>query len=254
MRSALVLLAELHLQRGQPAAAEPLVLKLLDASPLDATAWYTLGLVRLAQGDVAAYQRGCHELITRYVQSDEPPFPGWELAWCCKLGPLAEDDLPEVERVAREALAAAPASNRAQHELSCILYRAGKFAESLEHQRAALAANPRMSAWMRIWISMAQSRLGNCDEAKQQLSEAVEQSQEQSATWGAFSVTEYELLRAKRNRSCSLRRRNHTHHPPLTETNRFAGDDSASPNTKNVLSHSPGQRGEPAPPWMSDGK
>ena len=41
---------------------------------------------------------------------------------------------------------------------------------------------------------MAQSRLGNTQEAKKQLDDAVERSKEQSATWNVFIAIEYELL------------------------------------------------------------
>ena len=108
------------------------MLRLLDAAPLNATAWYALGLVRLAQGNVAAYQRGCHELITRYVQSAEPPFPGWKLAWCCKLAAILNEDIQQVERVG-QSHATQPDDSRARVELACVLFRAGNYAESLEH-------------------------------------------------------------------------------------------------------------------------
>lgn len=151
--------------------------------------------MRLARGDIEAYQDGCHELLRRYLESAEPPFPGWELAWCCKLAPLRDQDIQQVERLARESFAAAPDDVRARHELACILCRAGKFAESLEHQCVVREKSPKYSPWLGIWMSMAHLRLGNTEEAKKCLEEAVEASKKQSASWTLLRPLAFELLR-----------------------------------------------------------
>jgi serine/threonine protein kinase/tetratricopeptide (TPR) repeat protein len=187
-------LAGLYAQQSKYSLADALLLQVLEVKPLDAFFWCYLGLVRLESGDVEAYQRGCHELLTRYLSSAAPPFPGWELAWCCKMAPIRDEDMQQVERLARESFAAAPKNLRARHELACVLYRAGKFAESLEHQRVVWDKNPKIRSWTGIWLSMAHSKLGNAEEAKKSLQLAVEASK-QFLWLDAYWSIEYELLR-----------------------------------------------------------
>jgi len=188
------LLAGFYAQRSQYSLAEVLLRQVLEVKPLDAWAWCHLGLVRLESGDLEAYQRGCHELLARYLASAAPPFPGWELAWCCKMAPIGDDDMQQVERLARESFAAAPKDQRARHELACILYRAGKFAESIEHQRVVWDENRKMRAWTGIWLSMAHAQLGDIEEARKYLQLAVEASKEYFFS-DAYWLIEYELLR-----------------------------------------------------------
>jgi tetratricopeptide (TPR) repeat protein len=190
-------LGGIYVQQSKYSLAEALLLQVLEVQPLDAYTWYCLGLVRLVSGDVKAYQRGCHELLGRYLSSAAPPFPRWGLAWCCKMAPIPDEDMQQVERLARESFAAAPEYPdifRARHELACVLYRAGKFAESLEHQRVVWDNDARLRPWTGIWLSMAHSKLGNAEEAKKYLQLAVEASKKYS--WqDAYRPIEYELLR-----------------------------------------------------------
>jgi tetratricopeptide (TPR) repeat protein len=188
------LLAGIYIQQSKYSLAEALLRQVLEVKPLDAFTWYCLGLVRLESGDVEAYQRGCHELLTRYLSSAAQPFPGWELAWCCKMAPIPDDDMQQVERLARESFAAAPKNLRARHELACVLYRAGKFAESLEHQRVVWDKNPTMRPWTGIWLSMAHWQLGDVEEATKYMQLAAEASKEFFFKDPYWRI-EYELLR-----------------------------------------------------------
>ena len=189
------LLSFICVELRQYAQTQRVLERMLESRPLDATTWCHLGLVRLASGDQEGYQRGCHELIRRYGEAAAPPFPGWELAWCCKMGPIGEEDAQQVERVAREAYAAAADNSRARSELACALYRAGKIDESLEHLQALWESDVPARVWSGVWLAMAHARLGHGDDAKKHLDMAVEARK--SMTWpdGSFSALEHDLLR-----------------------------------------------------------
>jgi hypothetical protein len=148
----------------------------------------------LASGDQEGYQRGCHELIRRYVEAAAPPFPGLELAWCCKMGPIGDEDAQQVERVAREAYAAAPDNPRARSELACALYRAGKIDESLEHTQALWDSEVTNRVWSGVWLALAHARLGHVDEAQKCLAVSIESRKGLNWPDGSFWPLEHDIL------------------------------------------------------------
>lgn len=157
------LLSFIYVELREYSLTQKVLERMLESQPLDALTWCHLGLVRLASGDQEGYQRGCHELIRRHVEAAAPPFPGWELAWCCKMGPLRDEDAQQVARVAREAYAAEADNCRARSELACALYRAGKIDESLQHTQALWDSEVTNRVWSGVWLALAHARLGHVD-------------------------------------------------------------------------------------------
>jgi serine/threonine protein kinase/tetratricopeptide (TPR) repeat protein len=192
---AMDVLSALHAEREEYSEAAKLLLNVLEQKPLDAFTWYRLGLMRLASGDKEGYERGCQDLISRYLAIDDPPIAGWEVSWCCKMSPISGESTQQFVRLARESYAAEPDSNRVRNELACALYRAGSFAESLEHLNA-LSEDDSLRLWNAVWASMAHARLGNAAEAQKWFDVAVEEAKQ--ASWlDIWGPTEHALLRGE---------------------------------------------------------
>jgi hypothetical protein len=111
------------------------------------------------------------------------------------LAPIGEEDALQVERLARESYAAAPDHQRARHELACALYRAGKFAESVEHLQALWDNDVPGRVWSGVWLAMVHARMGNAPEAQRYVDLSVEASKEASWPTGSYTALEHELLR-----------------------------------------------------------
>ena len=228
--SAMDVLSKLHADRHEYAAAAALLLNVSEHRPLDAWTWYRLGLMHVVSGEKEAYQRSCHELLSRYLEGAEPPFPGWELVWCCKLAPIGEEDALQVERLARESYAAAPDHQRARHELAHALYRAGKFAESLEHLQALWDSDVPGRVWSGVWLAIVHARMGNARNRRGTSTCPLKPARRHPGRLVRTPRWSTSFFDAKRNRSWILHKRSQTSHLPVTETSRFAREDDTTHN------------------------
>jgi tetratricopeptide (TPR) repeat protein len=121
-------------------------------------------------------------------------------ARACALPANPDGDLALAQRLAERAVQAAPKNVWFLHTLALVHYRSGRWAPALQRLREALSADPRLADdptwggrylnW--LLLALAHHRLGEADEAKRRLEQAIPPL----VPWiAADDVVEYQLLR-----------------------------------------------------------
>jgi tetratricopeptide (TPR) repeat protein len=131
-------------------------------------------LALAAAGDIAGHRKACADLLQKFGQTDDPQIAN-SVAWCCvRVVGAVRDPLPPL-KLAEKAVAAHSNSSACLNTLGAALYRAGRFADSIEKLKQAVNAQGGeggASDW--LFLAMAHHRLGHADEAKKWLSKAVQ--------------------------------------------------------------------------------
>jgi tetratricopeptide (TPR) repeat protein len=163
---------------GRAREAEQISRKALELNPDDPVAYYRLALLGLHLGDRNDYRKTAAEMLKRF--GDSPNVDAAYLTgWTCALVPDAVTDWQPVVRLAEKALAADRKNSDKLLTVGAVLYRAGRFPEAARRLAEAAAAfkgtpNPRCSPqYSRLFLAMAQHRLGQAQEAKASLQDAV---------------------------------------------------------------------------------
>ncbi len=146
--------------------------------PEQANLWYRRALARLGQGQADQYRKDCAEMLQRFGQTTKPNDAYW-VAWTCALAPDAIKDWPKAVALAEKSAKSDPQSASFLNTLGAVLYRAGRFDESLQRLTDAdrFAKQPSRSdmslpAYTWFFLAMAHHRLGHSEEAKQWLDKA----------------------------------------------------------------------------------
>jgi tetratricopeptide (TPR) repeat protein len=134
--------------------------------------WYQLALVRLGMADQESYRRACKGMAERFGKTNEAA--AQLTAWTCAVAPDSSIEPAVLVELAGRALAQSPAQHRLLLTHGAALYRAGRFAEAIAKlNEAESAGKGEGPAWDRLFLAMAQHRLGDAQRARQHLDQAV---------------------------------------------------------------------------------
>ncbi len=153
-------LFELDLLLNNPAFTESDARNMLTLDPDHALANYLMGSSLLARGVLPQSE----DFLRRSIENRATALACNDLAENLRL----QKKLADAESFARRALELDPALLPAQDTLACILYDAGRFAESAETASAAVAARPGHLTYQ-LTLLRAQTRLGDRQGVKQRL-------------------------------------------------------------------------------------
>ena len=173
--------------------AEQDLLSAIEVKPAEASIWFRLGVVRLAAGNPEAYRDGCRELIRRHASGNQPLIAPWEVAWCCKLAPLEQEEMQRVVQLARDSLVKFPSKHRIQFELACVLYRAGRYQESWNLLQQLWDKNAVLPPLAEIQTALTLLALGKTAEATKYL--ALDEERNKLRDLVVFQVIALRLLR-----------------------------------------------------------
>jgi Flp pilus assembly protein TadD len=135
--------------------------------------YYGTALLRLREGDLAAYHAICDLAARRFGRAPDKYTLNY-LARTCALAPGAVEDPEGPVRWASAAVAAGPRSTHLINTLGATLYRAGRFEEAARRLEEAVAAQGRDGTaldW--IFLAMAHARSGRPETAREWLARAV---------------------------------------------------------------------------------
>jgi eukaryotic-like serine/threonine-protein kinase len=154
---------------------------------------YMSAILDLNANDMAGYRQRCATLLKENAD-DKTPEMQYHLAWICKLGPNAVDDLSVPLQFAQSVAATRPGDYNAASNYASLLYRQGKYQDSIDAFTAGmklytedssdaekfLAADSTATTrtdgtgtgWDYVFLAMANKKLNHDDEAKQWLEKA----------------------------------------------------------------------------------
>jgi serine/threonine protein kinase/Flp pilus assembly protein TadD len=138
-----------------------------------------LARAQLDLGDADSYRQTCATLLARFGQDEDPDVAN-SVAWFCVLSPASDIDFAKLVRVAEQAVARGAAQSPAKRRtyvntLGVALYRAGRFAQSIECLQEAVQAHAKGGdAWDFLFLAMAHQQLGQTPEARPWYDKAVE--------------------------------------------------------------------------------
>jgi WD40 repeat protein/Flp pilus assembly protein TadD/predicted Ser/Thr protein kinase len=141
----------------------------------DPWVWGRYALLRLSLGDKRGYAEACADAVRRFgptAMSTNPALAN-AVAWWCGMGPDALPDTnPAVQLV--EAAVRANAKSPAYHStLGIVLYRSGRYEEALKEFRQAAQLGYQDNRFVLFFLTLAQHRSGQADEARKTLEKAV---------------------------------------------------------------------------------
>jgi serine/threonine protein kinase/WD40 repeat protein/tetratricopeptide (TPR) repeat protein len=139
--------------------------------PGDRTVWHRHLLLRLKQGDLDGYRRGCAEARAR-LAGDAGRNAINDRTWFCTLGPDVSD-LGALIGPAAALASAHPDDYAAQNTLGALLYRAGQYEEASTALEEAIRRHGQGgTALDDIFLAMARHHLGRDDESRLLLARA----------------------------------------------------------------------------------
>jgi eukaryotic-like serine/threonine-protein kinase len=196
----LIALADEHaaLSRWAPAAA--LYAEARRRGPLALPAWVRGALVELEAGDRAGYGSLCRDMLERHSEVETPEEADF-IARTCAFGPDATDDLKSAVDLAEFAVGRCAPHDRPDFlcTLGAILYRAGRFPDALARLEESVAAKQgRRAIRDRLFLAMAELRLGRVAESERTFDEATRRTDSEGAEDHPVSWpdrVEYEILR-----------------------------------------------------------
>jgi tetratricopeptide (TPR) repeat protein len=134
--------------------------------------WFEYAAVLLLSGDRPGYAQACAHMVERCGQPDGPR--AYHVARACTLGPDAVADASLPSRLAAPELQSNAKQFWSLTEQGAIVYRAGRFEESVPFFQQSLQANSTPGAavvnW--LWLALANHRLGKTEEARRWLGKA----------------------------------------------------------------------------------
>jgi tetratricopeptide (TPR) repeat protein len=131
-------------------------------------AQYRRALFRQARGDEPAYSDACRQLLRMAEGAQIVPSVANEIAWTCCLGPGAVADYSAVVSLAEMAVASRTNNSRL-NTLGAVLYRAGRFEETVRQLRRAVEIQGGGTALDALFMAMAHHKLGHAEEARRWL-------------------------------------------------------------------------------------
>ncbi len=197
---ALIALADEHAALADWGQAAVLYDRARRQEPVAPPAWIRGALVALEAGPEGGYRAMCVDLLEQAPRADAPEEADF-VARICTLAPGATDDLAPVVELAERAVKQGSPSERPDFvcTLGAVLYRAGRFPEALARLEQAIAAKQGNRAVRdRLFLAMAQHRLGRAAEAARTFDEATRRTDGDGAmdrppSWA--DRVEYGLLR-----------------------------------------------------------
>ncbi|HEY8506634.1 MAG TPA: tetratricopeptide repeat protein, partial [Gemmataceae bacterium] len=159
--------AQSHVWAGRWAEAAAEFDRAVERLPGNADLWHCRAVARLMAGDRAGYRAACAGMCERFGATADPGDAAHTVAACVVL----PDAVPDPERLLPLARVAAPGRHGNVRLLGAACYRAGRYAEALEHFAAAeRLRKPRAADW--AFRAMAHHRLGRHAEARRCLGQA----------------------------------------------------------------------------------
>jgi len=132
-----------------------------------------LAIAHLARGDRAGYRKACISLYERL--SDSTDADNWNsVAWFCSLAANDAAVPARLVQLMEKAVAAEPKTYAYTNTLGATLYRAGRFADAIGRLDDAIQIHGKGGSfedW--VFLAMAQFRLGNVDQAKDDLTHST---------------------------------------------------------------------------------
>jgi tetratricopeptide (TPR) repeat protein len=195
-----IALADEHAALGRWAQAAALYAEARRRDPVPLPAWVRGALVDLEVGDRAGYRSLCRAMLERHSKVETPEEADF-IARTCALGPEATDDLQAAVDLAELAVGRCAPSERPDFlcTLGAILYRAGRAPDALARLEESIVARQGGRAVRdRLFLAMAQHRLGRAAEAERTFDEATRRTGSQGAQDRPLSWSdrlEYEVLR-----------------------------------------------------------
>jgi tetratricopeptide (TPR) repeat protein len=171
----LIALADEHAASGRWARAAALYTEARRRGPVPLPAWVRGALVDLELENRAGYRSLCRALLERHSQVETPEEAEF-IARTCALGPEATDGLQAAVDLAELAVGRCAPNERPDFlcTLGAILYRAGRAADALARLKESVAAKQgRRAIRHRLFLAMAQHRLGRAAEAERTFDEAT---------------------------------------------------------------------------------
>ncbi len=188
--------AAVYAELGRWQEAEHEYAKLAE-SP-NATPWLRHGqaLLRLRVGDRQAYGRICAAVVEKFGATKDPALAN-AAAWVCALAPEALADLKPAVELARAAVKGNEKDAGVRNTLGALLHRAGLLEEAVKELNEAIRLSDRGgSALDFLFLAMAHRRLGETDEAKKALDQAVRAAEKNPPVWWSERL-EWQLLRGE---------------------------------------------------------
>ncbi len=126
-------------------------------------------LLRRARGNGTAYSEACQQLLQMFETPELVPRVANDIAWACCLGARAVEDYSRVVHLAEVAAASGPSSARL-NTLGAILYRAGRYQESIRQlTRSVEVHGAGGTPHHALFLAMAHHQLGQADLARRWL-------------------------------------------------------------------------------------
>jgi WD40 repeat protein/tetratricopeptide (TPR) repeat protein len=140
----------------------------------EAIVWCQYILTLRANGDEANYRRWCGRLVQRFGDNKDEAIAR-RVAWTCALAEGALRDWKPLLKRAESLAAAHPRSADPVRLVALLLYRAGRFEDSLKaSQKVTEGTDPKPQALDWLLMALAAQRLGRGDEAKKWFDKAKE--------------------------------------------------------------------------------
>jgi Flp pilus assembly protein TadD len=175
--------AQLHLAQGRmlarkgqwTEAASALARSVEIKPPVDAETWFEHACLRLLLGDTEGYRVAFARLLEEHGKKDNK-LRGYLVARAGTLASNAVPDLKPLETAADKELSGNQRTYWSLVERAALHYRAGRYDQALPLLRECLLNHPKWNgqvlSW--LWLSMAQHKLGQADEARKSLGKANE--------------------------------------------------------------------------------
>lgn len=143
-------------------------------SPANLRWWHQHALLTLATGDRARHRVVCETMLARFGRTNDATVADG-VAWACSLAPDAVADPSRVVALARRAQAQKPGHGNFLKTLGAALYRAGDLNGARQQFGQAVERHgPKEKVWDQLLLAMTDHRLGQANEAKCALDEAVQ--------------------------------------------------------------------------------
>jgi serine/threonine protein kinase/tetratricopeptide (TPR) repeat protein len=142
--------------------------KACELKPEDSNLWRFRAVASFASGNLAAYQQVCAAILERFEATEDRRTAGNVLLACL----LRDEALPDMTRLLPLSRVAAPIFHWGTWVRGSALYRAGRYAQSVQcFEEAAQTYSPR--AWDWCFLAMGHHRLGHHRDARRCLAEAA---------------------------------------------------------------------------------
>jgi tetratricopeptide (TPR) repeat protein len=161
-----------YAERGQWKEAAAEFTKAAETKEGDPLLCYYQALLRLQVADVEGYRKLCTDMLGDSSSAAKTGAPHWAIAWTCALAGDAVVDWRGPLQLAEKDVAGNSKNYRALNQYGAVLYRAGRYEESLKRLTEAGAAyrtddeKTAAIAYNWLFLAMAHHRLGHVEEAR----------------------------------------------------------------------------------------